>query len=385
MKKKILVMPPTADFTLRKRLKEIAFCLRERYDVLLFHWNETEGGNILKKARITLNDIFKRERIYNHDGINVIEYPVFHRPLFLVKSLNAAITGRIIKRHGIKAVINGVHYFLFTPEKKRQDFTHIFDINDIPVAEQRGSLGEFTGFFSAREIKKADTVTACSQGLTQYIRENYGRKPAYIPNGTYLEEFNAESREKAADIRRRYGLNDKYIIGYIGRVGQWIDMEFLIDVFRKLKNIRKDAALIVVGGGSRIESLKARYSADDIVFTGGIESSRITPYFYAIDMAVLPSIKNLFQDNAFHIKLIEYTAAGKFVLSTSLDEAERLKFPNILTAKKDTGEWLAKARQIFEMKWDPQWDNLVRGYDWDNIAGRFADIIESKSRGGQGR
>jgi hypothetical protein len=116
---------------------------------------------------------------------------------------------------------------------------------------------------------------------------------------------------------------------------------------------------------------------EDIIFTGNIEDE-ISNYFNCLDIGVLPHKKNLFQDLAFHIKLIEYTAARKIVVSTPLEEVKRLNFPNVLTANLNVNDWVEALKVAKEMKWQEEWDKMVEPYKWSNITKEFCKIIEGE-------
>ncbi len=268
-------------------------------------------------------------------------------------------------------------FIFFTPERKKHTYKHIFDVNDLPTEETQSHLGRFIYEFAKHEAQKADVVTACSQGLVDYIQEHFNREAFFIPNGTSLNEFRNIHCEEVRKIRQKYNLSNKFVIGYIGHVGHWIDIDFLISFFKVLKTKYTDAALMIVGSGPKIDYYKNEVRDEDVIFTGGIPHQKITPYFFSIDVAVLPSKKSLFQDLAFHTKLIEYSAARKMVISSPLEEVKRLGFPNILIADLSTDEWLEAIDKIRQVRWKSEWDKLVEPYDWNNIVNKLCNIIES--------
>lgn len=376
MDKKILVIPPTTQTNVRKRLREIGLELARQHQVYILHWAEAPARTLWGKAGACLRDIFRKSRIYAKDGFFTAEYPFFHRPLFMVKAYNPYSLGNFLRKYEIDAVINGMHYFFFTPDFPGRKVTHICDVNDLPESEKNTSLDRFMYDFAQHEIRKADFVTACSRGLVDYVAENFKRQAHFIPNGTHLEEFSSAAGKTAAvEIRKKYGLEDKFVLGYIGYVGEWIDLEFLIRFFSSLKQKFPDISLMIVGAGEKIAAYRRKIVNQDIIFTGGVSHKEIAPYFQAIDLGVLPSKINRFQDLAFHIKLIEYTAAGKMVLATPLEEIRRMEFPNIFTCELNVAGWLDAVSMIRATAWKAEWNNLVREYDWKNIAQKFSELI----------
>jgi glycosyltransferase involved in cell wall biosynthesis len=374
--KRILIIPHTTEFSVRQRLREIGGALSRYYRVYFLLWSEPATGRFLDKAAASLKDIFRRPGQYEKDGLFFARIPLWHRPLCMIKSYNARSLEKFLITHDIDIVINGTHYFFVTPSVKKHRYKHIFDLNDLPTEETRSPLGRFIHEFTKREIEKADIVTACSRGLVDYVKGHFGRTARFLPNGTYLGEFKNCDTNAAIKIRRKYNLSDKFIIGYIGHVGEWIDLEFLVKVFRAVKAGSPDTALMIVGGGQKMEHYRRLLQEKDIVFTGGIPRSEITPYFFAINAGVMPGKKNLFQDVAFHIKLIEYTAARKMVISSPLKEVEQLGFPNVFIESMNVEAWARLINKIRSRQWDPSWDNLVTDYDWEKIGESFREIIE---------
>jgi len=380
MTKKILVIPPTQESTVRKRLREIAYLISNRYEVYILYWSKPGGKNIFYRVSATLRDIFRRGKVYKKNNHFFAQFPFFHRPFFMVKRYNQRFLEDFLINHKIDVVINGVHYFFFTPKTERYRYAHIFDVNDLPTEETKSALGSFIYEFAKQEAQKADAVVACSKGLVDYVQSQFHRQAYFIPNGAYIKEFSNIDAVKIQALRRQYGLLGKFVITYIGHIGDWIDMDFLLAFFKAAKMQYKDLALMIVGSGPDIAHYKRIAQDRDIIFTGGVLPDKIVEFFVISDLGVLPSRKNLFQDLAFHIKLVEYTASRKMVISSDLEEVRRLGFPNILISELNIKKWLTHLRLARSMTWDAHWDNLADEYSWEKIAQRYTEVIEMVSK-----
>ncbi|MFW6129667.1 MAG: glycosyltransferase [Atribacterota bacterium] len=375
MSKKILVIPGTSIENIRKRQTQIAIALSEYYDVYILKWNEGYNTNFFVRVKNTLKDLFKKTKVYKENGINYAEFPFFHRPLFKIKWFNPWYMKRFIKKYDIDIVLNGVHYFFWTPDKDKVNVKHIFDINDLPSEDTGSKIEKFRYEFAKHEIDKADIITACSKGLVEYIQKEYGRKPIFIPNGTYLDKFSKVTKLQTDEIKRNYDMQGKFILGYIGFIGDWIDVDFMVDFLKEFKKEKEDSALLVIGNGPKVKKYREKYNSKDIIFTGGIPSNEVSKYYKVLDAGLLPSKKSLFQDLAFHTKLIDYTAAQKMVLAAPLEEIKKLGFPNIITSELDIGRWIEKMNKIIDVGWREEWNNLVLGYDWKDIGKKFKKLI----------
>lgn len=95
---------------------------------------------------------------------------------------------------------------------------------------------------------------ACSEkaGRWMFGNRNYDAgKVVVIKNATDFERFRADE-ETIEKLKKQLGLNDKFVIGHIGRFTFAKNHEFLLDVFKKISDIRNDAVLLLVGDGETV-------------------------------------------------------------------------------------------------------------------------------------
>lgn len=111
-----------------------------------------------------------------------------------------------------------------------------------------------------------------------------------VKNGVDLEKFKL-SESVRADVRRRLGIENRFLIGHVGRFAYQKNHDYLIDVFRKLRETDKSATLLLVGEGDLKENVMAKVQeyglTDTVIFYGA--SSNVSELFMAMDVFVLPS------------------------------------------------------------------------------------------------
>ncbi|MCR5566920.1 MAG: glycosyltransferase family 1 protein [Clostridiales bacterium] len=112
-----------------------------------------------------------------------------------------------------------------------------------------------------------------------------------LPNAIDVRayRFNQEERDR---IRKKYGLENKWVIGHAGRFMKQKNHFFLIRVFAEIRRKRQDARLLLVGDGElkkQAEELcRSLRIEESVVFSGNQENM---PAFYsAMDLFVLPSL-----------------------------------------------------------------------------------------------
>lgn len=87
----------------------------------------------------------------------------------------------------------------------------------------------------------ADKVVVTSRVLQDYVQATYGFTPIYIPYGAYDQDI-----VPVRDIRR-WGLDEKNYISYIGRLVRHKNVHLLIEAFKQIKTDKK---LVIVGASS---------------------------------------------------------------------------------------------------------------------------------------
>lgn len=112
-----------------------------------------------------------------------------------------------------------------------------------------------------------------------------------LPNGFHTEKFKF-SLNKRNSIRKKLQLEDKYVIGHIGRFNQQKNQTYLLQIFEETAKINKDVCLLLVGTGPDFEKVKSLVGThpykNRIILYG--ESSEPNALYSAMDLFVLPSL-----------------------------------------------------------------------------------------------
>ena len=138
-----------------------------------------------------------------------------------------------------------------------------------------------------------DEFWACSSLAAQFsfpksIVKN--QKYKFIPNGVALEKFsyNVSLRK---EMRKKLGVEDKFVIGHAGRFNNTKNQAFLLEVFKEFVKVKTNAILLLVGTGPDFEKIKELVSIhpnkDKIILYG--ESSDMSGLYSAMDIFVFPS------------------------------------------------------------------------------------------------
>lgn len=99
------------------------------------------------------------------------------------------------------------------------------------------------------------------------------------------------SEEKRKKIRNELNLNEKKIIGHVGRFNEQKNHDFLIDIFYELHKQEANTHLLLIGKGELEEKIKNKISnlgLDEFV-TILPPVSNVNEYYMAMDVFVFPS------------------------------------------------------------------------------------------------
>ena len=132
------------------------------------------------------------------------------------------------------------------------------------------------------------------------------RQYEFIPNGIDIERFRFDNKVRKK-IRKDLDIEERFVIGNVGRLCYQKNQEFLIDIFASLQSARPDSVLLLVGEGEMKADLQQQAErlgiADKMIFYG--VTDRVQNLLWAMDMFVFPS-----RFEGLGIAVVEAQAAG---------------------------------------------------------------------------
>lgn len=136
-------------------------------------------------------------------------------------------------------------------------------------------------------------------------------KISLIPNGVDPAMFRPESRGDL--VRKRYGLDGKFVATYAGALGQANDIPTLLRAAERLKN-EPDVRFLLVGDGKErkaLEETSRSLGLTNVIFTGSVPKDEMADVLAASDacVAILQNIP-MFR-TTYPNKVFDYMAAGR--------------------------------------------------------------------------
>lgn len=136
------------------------------------------------------------------------------------------------------------------------------------------------------------TLAGCSRYACRWLYgKRKGDEAMVIKNAVDLDKFCRDDIKSAA-LKREYGLEERKIIGHIGRFEVQKNHKFLVEAFAMLALDREDVDLVLVGGGSLVDDVREQIKTLRIenrvhIFT---DKRDVEEYFALFDLFVLPSL-----------------------------------------------------------------------------------------------
>ena len=160
--------------------------------------------------------------------------------------------------------------------------------------------------------EKADIIFTVSQALTKVFEKNENRY--WIANGVDTDFF--------ATAINQYIEDRKITVGYVGKIQERVDfdlVEMCLNKYDKIKFIFMGPNYSQKG---KVRELQKKYS--NIKFVGDIYYTNLPLALKNVDLAIIPHKVNLFTESMNPLKMYEYLAAGKPVITTGVAGTENI-------------------------------------------------------------
>jgi glycosyltransferase involved in cell wall biosynthesis len=193
-------------------------------------------------------------------------------------------------------------------------------------------------------------------------------------------------RLKIKDGKDKFKKGKKYLIGYVGVIGEQEGLDLLLESVKTILGIRNDVQFAIVGGGTELEKIKSMAKtmgvSDSVDFYGRVDDELMTDILNTADVCVNPDRPTLMNNLSTMNKIMEYMALKKPVVQFDLKEGKYSAREASLYAKNTSPEdfamkiiWLLDhpeervkmgefgyQRVVHELSWDHESRKLVSLY-----------------------
>lgn len=210
-----------------------------------------------------------------------------------------------------------------------------------------------------RLIESADLVVVTSAWLEREVGKN--RPVSVVRNG-------AETRNFSTPVAQPKRLSERPVIGYIGAISDWFDVELLAKAAKALPEFD-----FVMVGDVTAKSVAAASRLSNVRFVGEVPYAEAASYVQAFDVCLIPFqiIPLTLATNP--VKAYEYLAAGKPVVATAMPELEPMR--EVLHVADDAEAFIKAIRTACDEREDAELAQKrmrwASAHDWNSRAAAF--------------
>lgn len=311
------------------------------------------------------------------------DFYVTFRTMKIINKINPAF---IYQRHG-NYHLAGVIISFFT------GVPYILEVNGIIPCEKEywGIVPQWTiDLFSPYEkisLKNAARISAISLEIKETLTEA-GIEPEKVflnPNGVDSAMF-SPGQEAAKEIREQLGIDKYTVVGYAGTFDNYHGVDTIAETVKSITNRYKNSAFLLMGDGllhkSVEESLSDIVGRERVIFTGKIDFRLMPAYLEACDILMYNGGRGKTGFYFSPIKLFEYMAMEKPVISYNLGQMSRviengvdgvLVDPSSIEAYIKGMEYLIENPQLWEKMGKEARRKVAESFTWDRNAERTVE------------
>lgn len=273
--------------------------------------------------------------------------------------------------------------------KKKIDIPYIVEVN-APLIQERSEFGNLklkalASRYERKTFEAADLVLPVTQVLADII-EPQGASPTktlVLHNGIVPEQY---VNLDGSDFIEQYGLANKTVLGFIGFIREWHQLDKIIEMMAADKNLR-DLHLLAVGNGPAVEECEEIAAslgiADRVHFTGFKGREAIPALLAVMDITLQPAVTAY----ASPLKMFEYMAAKTAIVAPDQanireilknEETALLFDPTEPDSARAAITRLAKDKDLRTQLGDAANQSIAeRRFTWDDNAKRIVDKVKA--------
>lgn len=235
-------------------------------------------------------------------------------------------------------------------------------------------------------IKESTSVMVINEALKEYVIE-FGAEPnatKVIPGGIDFQRFDPYIDPSL--MRKKYNLTENDFVAYfMGWIYEFSGLKEVLSEFIKFKESYPNFKFLIVGEGEYYHRLKdfvkSNNLGDHVVLTGLRPYEEIPQLIAASNVCMLPSRNNDTMSHIVPIKMYEYLAMHKPVISTKLSGVmKEFGYDNGVIYVDNPEDVICK---LIDLKED--WSNFntekiknyIQDYNWNMITSKFKASISS--------
>ncbi len=201
-----------------------------------------------------------------------------------------------------------------------------------------------------RLLSISDVVIASAEKLVAEVRE-LRTDVLFIPNGVRIEDFEVDTDIVPDDLMPIVS-QGRPIVGYYGALAQWLDYDLINYACEHCPEFN----FVMIGPRYDLSSQRLK-NQKNLFLLGPKKYSDLKNYLCHFDVATIPFRSGRIADSTSPVKLFEYMAGGKPIVTTSMRECARYR--SVLVAE-GYDDYLNNIRTALSLRFDSRYIALLR-------------------------
>ncbi len=250
----------------------------------------------------------------------------------VVVALRASMA-RVIADQGIMSCLAMIQHPYWFPLVK--DIPNTFRIYDcMDHHEGFGNVPAGLVKIEKEMMCHSDLVVVTSSWLEEFAKR-FTPNVALVRNAGEFKHFADPPSDVFKDSKGRK------IIGYYGAIADWFDVDLVRDVAE-----RCPGCLVMLVGDDTRGAGKVLKEMPNVVLTGEVPYSKLPFYLHSFDVCMLPFRDIPLTQATNPVKVYEYLAAGKPVVS--IDLPELTQFGHLIERAKTKGQFVTSVKKLVQ-------------------------------------
>jgi len=188
-----------------------------------------------------------------------------------------------------------------------------------------------------------------------------------------------------------YKKGRKYLVGYVGVIGEQEGLDLLLESAKFITETRQDVQFAIVGGGTDLENIKKLAAdmglRDYVDFYGRVDDTTLVDVLNTADVCVNPDKPTVMNNLSTMNKIMEYMALKKAIVQYDLKEGRvSAQQASLYAANDDTRDfatkitWLLDNEKARKEMGEYGYQRILNELSWDYEKNKLIDFYKKVFR-----
>lgn len=256
----------------------------------------------------------------------------------------------------------------------------VFHSHNSNMKEDKTIRGKIMPYCKKLIQKVSDYNIACSELAAQFMFPNEileSGNYSILKNGIILEQYGF-SETVRDEYRKKLNVDDKVVVGHIGRFTKQKNHVRLIEIFSEFHKIEPNSVLVLIGIGELEDEIKElvveKKLCENVIFYGA--TSEVPKLLQAFDLFLFPS---LFE--GLPVVGVEVQATGLPILMSDVitKEVSITNLAHYMSLNESSQEWANELKRIYDGRMsrrDYKAEVKEAGFDISDVTKELCDIYK---------